>query len=45
MEALTTLCLVLVAIFIFKEKYNWLQIGGLSLMVLGVFLISKKKKD
>jgi drug/metabolite transporter (DMT)-like permease len=39
----STLCLVFVGIFIFEEKYSWIQISGIILTIVGVFLISMNK--
>jgi len=38
----STISLVLTSIFIFKEKYTFLQIVGICLTIAGVFLISNK---
>lgn len=42
MEAITTLSLIMVAIFIFKEKYKWSQIGGIFLVAGGLYLVTNK---
>jgi len=42
MEAITTLSLIMVAIFLFKEKYKWSQIGGIFLVAGGLYLVTKK---
>jgi drug/metabolite transporter (DMT)-like permease len=36
--------LIIVGVFIFGEKYNWMQIVGIFLAVIGVFLIMQKSK-
>jgi drug/metabolite transporter (DMT)-like permease len=36
--------MILVAVFIFDEKYNWSQIIGVVLAFIGVFLIMQKPK-
>jgi drug/metabolite transporter (DMT)-like permease len=42
MRIFSTIALVLVSIFIFKEKYTRLQILGICMTIAGVFLISNK---
>jgi len=42
LETLTTISLILIAIFIFKEKYTRLQMLGFFLVILGIFLVSNK---
>ena len=44
METLTTMCLLLVAVFLFEEKYSLVQISGVFLVMLGAYLLSKKEK-
>jgi LPXTG-motif cell wall-anchored protein len=36
--------MILIAVFIFDEKYNWMQILGVVLAIVGVFLILQKSK-
>ena len=38
----SVVALGLVSIFIFREKYNWKQIIGILLAILGVYLITSK---
>jgi len=38
----STIALVLVSIFIFKEKYTYLQMLGVCMTIIGIFLISNK---
>jgi drug/metabolite transporter (DMT)-like permease len=42
LETLTTISLILIAIFLYKEKYTYMQITGFFLVILGIFLISNK---
>ena len=42
MRIFSTIALVLVSIFIFKEKYSYLQMLGIAMTIAGVFLISNK---
>lgn len=42
MRIFSTIALVLVSIFIFKEEYTRLQILGICMTIAGVFLISNK---
>ena len=44
METLTTMCILLVAVFLFEEKYSLVQISGVFLVMLGAYLLSKKEK-
>jgi drug/metabolite transporter (DMT)-like permease len=39
----SVLSLIFVGIFIFKEKYTWKQILGITLAVLGIYLITNKE--
>ena len=42
MRAASTISLILVGVFLFKEKYSWEQIMGVFLTILGVLLISQE---
>jgi drug/metabolite transporter (DMT)-like permease len=39
----STLVLLLVGLFLFKERYTWIQIVGFFLVILGIYLIGNKK--
>ena len=41
----SVIVLILVGIFVFGEDYNWIQVSGIFLAVLGVFLIMQKNKE
>jgi multidrug transporter EmrE-like cation transporter len=41
-KSLAAIILLLVSIFIFKEKYNIKQLSGIFLTIVGLFLISCK---
>lgn len=43
LETLTTVSLILVAIFIFEEKYTWTQIFGIFMVAAGIYLITQKQ--
>jgi drug/metabolite transporter (DMT)-like permease len=38
----STLALILIGVFLFKEKYTFSQIIGFLLIVVGIYLVSKK---
>jgi multidrug transporter EmrE-like cation transporter len=38
----SVIALIAVGIFIFKEKYSYLQMLGIAMTIAGVFLISNK---
>lgn len=40
----SVIALIIVGIFIFKEEYNWKQIVGIFLAIIGVILIMQKSK-
>ena len=42
MKSLSTIILVLLGIFIYKEKYNFTQIYGVILTVIGIYFLSNK---
>ena len=42
LETLTTISLIFIAIFLYKEKYTYTQICGFFLVITGIFLISNK---
>jgi drug/metabolite transporter (DMT)-like permease len=42
MKSLSTIILVLLGIFIYKERYNFTQIYGVLLTVIGIYFISNK---
>ncbi len=42
MRIFSTIALVLVSIFIFKEKYTFIQMIGICMTIAGIFLISNK---
>jgi len=43
LRVISTITFVLVSIFVFKENYTLLQFFGISLIILGSFLVSKDK--
>lgn len=42
MKSISTIILVLLGIFIYKEKYNFTQIYGVILTMVGIYFISSK---
>jgi drug/metabolite transporter (DMT)-like permease len=40
-RAASTVFLVIAGIFVFEEKYNWIQICGVILTLVGVFMIAE----
>jgi len=42
MKSLSTIILVLLGIFIYKEKYNFTQLYGVLLTMIGIYFISSK---
>jgi drug/metabolite transporter (DMT)-like permease len=44
LRSFSIISMILVAVFIFDEKYNWSQIIGVVLAFIGVFLIMQKPK-
>ena len=42
MKSLSTIILVLLGVFIYKEKYNFTQIYGVLLTVIGIYFLSNK---
>ena len=42
LESLTTISLIIIAIFLYNEKYTYKQICGFFLVIAGIFLISNK---
>ena len=44
LRSFSIISMILVAVFIFDEKYNWMQILGVVLAIVGVFLILQKSK-
>jgi drug/metabolite transporter (DMT)-like permease len=42
-KGLASVLLILTGVFIYKEKYNYKQIFGIFLIIVGLFLISCKK--
>ena len=42
MKSFSTIVLVLLGIFIYKEKYNFTQLYGVILTIVGIFFISNK---
>ncbi len=43
MKSISTIILVLLGIFFYKEKYNFTQIYGVILTIIGIFFISYNK--
>jgi len=41
----STVALLLVGIFVFKERYSFWQILGLVLIILGIYLVGSKDKE
>jgi drug/metabolite transporter (DMT)-like permease len=44
LRSFSIISMILVAVFIFDEEYNWMQILGCVLAFIGVFLIMQKPK-
>jgi len=44
LRSFSIISMILVAVFIFDEKYNWMQILGVVFAIIGVFLILQKSK-
>lgn len=42
MKSLSSIMLVLLGIFIYKEKYNFTQLYGVMLTIIGIYFISSK---
>jgi drug/metabolite transporter (DMT)-like permease len=42
-KGLASILLILTGIFIYKEKYNYKQVSGLLLIIIGLYLITCKK--
>lgn len=42
MKSLSSIILVLLGIFIYKEKYNFTQLYGVMLTIIGIYFISSK---
>ena len=45
MRVASTIALLLVGIFLFKERYSFWQILGLTMIVLGIYLVGSKDKE
>jgi drug/metabolite transporter (DMT)-like permease len=43
LKALSMIAVVCVGVFVFEEKYKMHQVLGVGLIILGIFLASKKK--
>ena len=43
LKSLSSIAVVCIGIFMFKERYEWSQILGICLIVIGIFLASKQK--
>lgn len=42
MKSLSTIILVLIGIFLYREKYSYIQLYGVLLTIVGIFFISSK---
>jgi len=42
MKSISTIILVLLGIFLYKEKYNFTQLYGVLLTVVGIYFIASK---
>ena len=42
LKSMSTIAVICVAVFIFKEKYKIHQIGGIALVMIGIYLASRK---
>jgi drug/metabolite transporter (DMT)-like permease len=44
-KIISIIILVLIGVFLFEEKYNWKQITGIVLSIIGVYLLFQKDKE
>ena len=42
MKAITTIIMICIGIYMFEESYSYSKIGGIALIVLGVYLLSNE---
>lgn len=42
MKSLSTIVLVVIGIFLYREKYSYIQLYGVLLTIIGIFFISSK---